>query len=103
MYNICVKITKKVRKAINRSGKYHCNICNERNILCEHHILGRKIPKSNHPSNLTSLCSNCHRLVHEGEIIIEQWVKTTNGIELLWHKKGDTSFSGRDSSTYLIP
>ena len=103
LYNNSVKIKKEIRKNINRSGSYPCVICKETNILCEHHILGREIPNPNHPSNIVSLCSNCHRLVHEGEIIIEKWIMSTGGLELMWHKKGEESFSGQDSSPYIIP
>lgn len=101
MYNIDVK--KRIRKAFNRSGVQTCNICKERHILVEHHIQGREIPNANHSSNLTSLCENCHRLTHEGEIVIEKWVMTTDGLQLLWHKKGEQSFSGDNANPYLIP
>lgn len=94
---------KRIRKIFNRSGNGKCNICKKSEILVEHHIEGRDIPNANHPSNIVSICSNCHRLVHEGEVVIEKWIMSTSGHELLWHKKGEPSFSGQDSTTYIIP
>lgn len=101
LYNNTVK--KSTRKIVNRSGTRECDVCKNRQILIEHHLTGRDIPNPNHPSNLVSICSNCHRLTHEGLIIIEKWIMSTAGHKLLWHKKGETSFSGQDSTPYLIP
>lgn len=65
------RIKKETRKAMNRSGNIQCDICEEHEILCDHHINGRDIPNANHTSNIAHLCSNCHRKVHEGLIAIE--------------------------------
>ena len=97
------KITKETRKVMNRSGSYECNICKEKAILVEHHINGRDIPRPNHASNLAHICDNCHRLCHEGLIIIEGWFTTSDGLQLLHHSVDATSFSGRDSKPYIIP
>jgi len=91
---------KKTRKVINRSGHGECSICKEEAPLVEHHIRGRKIPNANHPSNLCSVCPNCHSKVHLGMIIIEKWCGTMSGTELFWHKKGEESFTGEDAHTY---
>ena len=40
--------TQKSQKLMNKSGKYCCDICLEKNILEDHHIKGRKIPNYNH-------------------------------------------------------
>lgn len=98
-----MKIPKRVRKILNKSGKNPCNICNVVNILQEHHISGRNIPNPNHPSNLCAICSNCHTKVHHGQIIIEKWVQTSEGKELLWHSVDGNSFSGCDSKPHIIP
>jgi hypothetical protein len=37
--------------------------------------------------NLIILCSHCHDEVDRGNIVINQWIKTSNGIELDWYKK----------------
>ena len=96
------KIRKKIQKKINRSGKATCPICNNHEILSEHHLEGRDIPQPNHPSNIANLCSNCHRKIHEGIIIIEGWFNTTNGLELLWHSKKEESFTGKKTTPYII-
>lgn len=97
-----MKIPKRLRKIINRSGKRPCDICESVEILEEHHIRGRDIPNPNHPSNLANICGSCHNKIHYGYIIIEGWCQTTAGKKLLWHMSGDASFSGRDSQSYLI-
>ena len=93
---------KATRKKINRSGKMPCNICNEKHILVEHHIRGRKIPNPNHFSNLCYICGNCHNNVHDGRIIIEDWVNTSAGLNLIWHKPNEESFTGKNAQTYLV-
>jgi hypothetical protein len=98
-----MKIPKRVRKILNKSGKKPCDICRDAQILEEHHIEGRDIPNFNHPSNLANICSNCHTKVHHGQIIIEKWVQTTKGKELLWHSVNKNSFSGCDSKPHIIP
>ena len=96
------KPSRKQRRKINRTGKLSCPICNNKEILVEHHIRGKEIPNYNHPSNICNICSNCHRHIHEGLVIIEGWMKTTNGTELFWHDKAESSFTGDDAIPYLI-
>lgn len=100
MYNEFVK--KKTRKAKNISGKAPCQICGETCYLDTHHIEGREIPNADHPSNLVDLCPNCHRKVHCADIIIEQWVMTFDGKELIWRTKDGESFTGYDSEVHLF-
>ena len=88
-------------KKRNRSGNFRCDICGEIEFLEEHHIEGRDITKPNHPSNVCNICPNCHYKVHLGKIIIEQWVTTTHGKELLWHHN-DENETIKDSETYII-
>ena len=97
-----MKIPKRLRKAINGSGTKPCDICKNVEILEEHHIQGRDIPNANHPSNICSICSNCHTKIHYGKIVVEGWFQSTEGKELLWHVVGDASFSGQDSKPHLI-
>lgn len=99
MYN---KNMKNGHKKLKSSGKKRCEICNNQEILVTHHINGRKIPKPNHKSNLVDICSNCHMEVHYGKIIIEKWLMTSEGFKLYWHKEGEESFTGEDSSPNLL-
>jgi hypothetical protein len=96
------KISRKIRKKLNRSNTYPCDVCHNTEILVEHHIEGREINNPNHPSNLTNICGNCHNRIHNGIIIIEGWFGTSNGKELLWHHYKSESFSGKAAKTHLI-
>ena len=95
-------IKRAVRKVLNRSGTGVCDTCGEKHILIGHHINGRDIPNHNHPSNVVNICDNCHREVHEGRIVLEKWMMTTGGRELLWHSRGQESLSGVEATPYLI-
>ena len=78
----------KARKRLyNRSGFAKCPVTGTYVKLVEHHIKGRNIPNPNHPSNIVWLSPNAHDAVHSGDIIIEGWVMTSNGLELCWKKK----------------
>lgn len=58
-----------VTKILKRIGKMRCSLCDWDKGTCDiHHIKGKKIDNPNHHSNLTLLCPNCHRLVHEKKI-----------------------------------
>ena len=92
----------KTLKLRNKSGKCKCEICKEICILETHHLRGKDIPSPNHPSNLASLCPNCHSKVHYDMIIIEGWASTTDGKELLWHKKGVDGITGDDAKPNLL-
>lgn len=53
--------------------KIMCEICGEdnKNVLHRHHIVERtEINSNNDDFNLAIICSNCHNLVHAGEIKI---------------------------------
>lgn len=90
-----------VRK-LKTKVKFPCNVCKEKKYLVEHHINGRDIPDPHHKSNLVAVCQDCHYEIHLGNIIIESWVMTSSGYTLMWHKKGDESFTGSDSIPHLI-
>lgn len=81
--------------------KYYCSFpeCSyetfERSRIDLHHILPKSLGGSNKPSNLLSLCSNCHRkiyikeatkgfhsILHEDSIIILNKLGSSNGIVL---------------------
>ena len=95
-------IPKRLRKIKNSSGIANCTICNVKTFLVEHHINGKKIPNYDEDWNRTSICDNCHRLIHEGQIIIEGWFTTTNGRKLLWHQKGEKGITDNVSSPHII-
>jgi len=40
--------------------------------------------------------------IHKGDIIVENWVQTTQGRELLWHTKEEESITGNDALPHLF-
>ncbi len=78
---------------MNSSGKYPCNICQNLEILEEHHINGRNIPNFNKKWNIANICPNCHTKIHKSLIIIEKWLETTEGRTLIFHKIGEKAIT----------
>lgn len=77
-------------KRIKRKDR--CEICHitDSKVIDYHHIIPRTDPRcTNDLSNLAIICSNCHRIVHSGDIIIEGVYLTTTGTKLFWHRKGE--------------
>ena len=70
--------------------------------LTRHHIHGRDIPNWDDDWNVAYVSPNTHRLIHEGEIIVEGWFLTSGGKELIWHRKGQTGITGREAKPPLI-
>lgn len=60
--------TRTVQKIMKRLD-LACSNCGWDNTTCDiHHINGRKIDDCDNHNNLSLLCPNCHRLVHEGKL-----------------------------------
>jgi uncharacterized protein YlaI len=97
-----MKISNRLLKIKNSSGTSNCSICNLKTILIDHHINGRKIKDYNKPWNRAAICDNCHRLIHEGNIIVEGWFMTTEGRRLIWYNEGEKSLTDNNSSPYII-
>lgn len=95
-------VYRKLRRQLNATGKYTCEICQEQTFLVQHHIEGRNINKPNRHSNLANICSNCHLRIHRGEIVLEKRVMTTIGEVLLWHTNKESSISGEDATPYTF-
>lgn len=63
IYGISSRTAKKILKRIGIG----CSNCGWNESTCDiHHIEGRKIPDCHNHNNLSLLCPNCHRLVHDG-------------------------------------
>jgi hypothetical protein len=95
-------VNRKLRRKLNATGSYPCEICQELNFLVQHHIHGRNIKTPHKHHNLANICSNCHLKVHKGEIVIEKRVMTTSGETLLWHTPDVPSITGEDATPYRI-
>ena len=97
-----MSIRKKIKKEMNSSGIHPCDICHYKTFLHTHHIGGREIPNADFDFNLADVCPNCHNEIHYGRIIIEGWFTTTNGMELLWHKKDESGFTDEKAEPHLF-
>jgi C4-type Zn-finger protein len=91
-------MSRKAKRKRMRSGTEECPICDIVAKLCRHHINGREVPRAEEEWNISWICPNCHDKIHEGDIIIEGWFKTTNGRKLIWRDKEDDSITGEESS-----
>lgn len=94
-------MNRKIRREINRIGDT-CEICQQSEILVQHHIAGRDIPNCNSQTNLCNICSNCHNKIHHGKIIIEGRYLTGDGYKLLWHRIQEESITGNDIIPHII-
>lgn len=61
--NVNITGWKWIRKAIIERDNYICRICGNDENLHVHHIDSNRT--NNNTSNLVTLCSDCHRAVHE--------------------------------------
>ena len=94
------KSKRKVIKKRNRTGSEQCPICLQNEILVEHHIHGRNIQNYNASWNLCYICDNCHRKIHSGKIVLEDWAMTNEGMVLLWHFSGEKGLTGNDADVH---
>jgi len=87
-----------------------CVICGEKtnNQKSVHHINSQKFAdcnenidyyNKNHGGNLVVLCTEHHKQVHNGDIIIHKWVETINGKKLDWENKKKNKVHINTSST----
>lgn len=77
---------KNIRK-YNRSGYGICPVCGYKGLLEEHHIKGRKVRGWNQKWNIVWICANCHDNTHNGNLLIEKWIQSSTGRELLFYYK----------------
>jgi len=82
-------LTKADFRKFKRSGTERCPICQEKRRLVCHHINGRKIARWNESFNTIWCCASCHDEIHSGDVLIEFWVKTSAGRELIWSRRCD--------------
>ena len=70
-------VNKKLYKKVNNI----CRICKNDHyeVLDVHRIVSGESGGKYTRENSVSICSNCHRLVHNGVIKIIGWVKSTDG------------------------
>jgi predicted restriction endonuclease len=72
--------------------KNKCEVCGERNksVLDAHHVIPKNDKRSTDKlDNLICVCSNCHRRIHRGEVILEGRYSTSVGSRWFWHNSGE--------------
>ena len=81
-----------------------CEICNKNRILESHHIKSRSKGGKDTKSNKCDICSNCHKLIHYGLLIVEGRFDCTSGNIVIWRKLGEESITGfSDPEVYIVP
>ena len=67
------------RSAILHRDNYTCQCCGKKNCRLEvHHIKFRRNGGTDDEENLITLCEDCHKKVHRGEIVLEKKPKKMN-------------------------
>ena len=89
----------------NKQNK--CEICKSKLLTDTHHIQSKSKKGSNQLYNICELCPNCHRLVHDGIIILEGRFLTSdcklNETELIWRFNDNKSITNtNDPEVYLF-
>ena len=95
-------MNRRSRRIYNRSQTAQCDICKSVTFLEQHHIRGRKIVNADADFNIANICANCHSNVHHGVVVIEDWIQSTDGRVLQWHKWNEDSLTGNDAKPWMI-
>ena len=67
------------RKAILHRDNYTCQCCGKKNCRLEvHHIIFRSNGGTDDEENLITLCEDCHKKIHKGEIVLNRKPKKMN-------------------------
>lgn len=84
-----------MRKTINKVAKKHtegkCQLCHESDyaVLDCHRIVPGEDGGKYSDFNTVVLCSNCHRKVHDGQIVMDRKYQTLEGKWVLRYLVGD--------------
>jgi len=75
------KRDKLIHKKSFKKAQGCCKICGESNysLLDVHRIKPGSEGGKYLKLNCVTLCANCHRLTHSGDLIIHEWIKSTPG------------------------
>lgn len=76
----------------------NCQICKNELGFNKHHITSKMYGGKNQKWNICYICANCHYKIHvTNEIIVEGFfLCAPNGYQLIWHRKGEESITGRE-------
>ena len=83
---------KKEKKHIDKK----CHFCpvDKYDLLDVHRIVPGAAGGKYTPANSVTVCSNCHRRIHAGEIIIERWYPTSAGVKILHYYENGNELWG---------
>ena len=74
------------REAILHRDNYTCQCCGKKNCRLEvHHIKFRSNGGTDDEENLITLCEDCHKKVHKGEIVLEKKPKKSKNLKYATH------------------
>lgn len=78
-----------VKQFVLARDNYTCQACKKKNVkLCVHHIIYRSLGGTNTPSNLITVCSECHTAANHKNGILAKWCKEKKKINRIF--KGAT-------------
>ena len=63
-------IPRKIKLFVLERDQWCCRSCNSNNQIAPHHIYPRAQGRDHHPDNIIILCFDCHRAIHDGELIL---------------------------------
>lgn len=67
------------REAVLNRDNYTCQCCGKKHVKLEvHHIIFRSLGGSDDEENLITLCEKCHKLVHDGLLVLTKKPKKLN-------------------------
>jgi hypothetical protein len=79
-----------------------CEICQGTySKLVTHHIQSKSKNGSNKKNNLTTICPNCHMLIHTNKIVLEGKFLTTSGMKVVWRIPETETVTGSLPQVYI--
>ena len=85
---------------------YECEICGDKLecVLEKHHINSKCYGGSDGQHNIANICSRCHKLVHNGLVILEGRFDTTSGNKVVWRKYNEQSVTNSiEPKVWILP
>ena len=81
---------KKLKKRAYK--KCHFCSCDDYALLDLHRIVPGEDGGEYKEGNVVCTCSNCHRRIHDGQIVIDRWNMSTKGKVLHYFVEGEERF-----------
>jgi len=67
------------REAVLNRDNYTCQCCGKKHVRLEvHHIIFRSMGGTDDERNLITLCEKCHKMIHDGILVLTKKPKRTN-------------------------